>query len=198
MHAVDDEHSKWNEEDKQVSGWKHKVVHEMVEYFFNFVYLAFFLVAFTWYRRLTLAEYAISYTNYWMPLVEAAVLAKVIMVGDMIRLGRGLERTPLIVPTVYRTVVFSALVGLFSVLEHTGGALLHGKGLTDGLAEVASKGRFELLAQCVVIFGAFVPFFAFKELERVMGQDKLRDVFWRRATADPDRFGQGTAREKGP
>jgi hypothetical protein len=179
-----------------MTGWKRKVAHEMVEYLLNFVYLAFFLVTFAWYRRLILAEYAIPYSNYWVPLVEAAVLAKVIMVGDIMRLGRGLERTPLLVPTLYRTVVFSALVGVFSVLEHTGGALLHGKGLTEGLAELASKGRFELLAQCVVIFGAFVPFFAFKELEGAVGHDKLRDLFWRRATAEPDLSRQGTAGAK--
>ena len=176
-----------------MTGWKQKLVHEMVEYSLNFVYLAFFLVAFTWYRRLILAEYAISYTNYWVPLIEAAILAKIIMIGDIMRLGRGLERTPLVVPTLYRTVVFSVLVGVFSVLEHTGGALLHGKGLTEGLAEIASKGRFELLAQCVVIFGAFVPFFAFKELEGVVGQGKLRNLFWRRATVEPDLSRQGTA-----
>jgi len=174
-----------------VTGWKRKITHELIEYCLNFVYLAFFLVAFTWYRRLILAEYAIPYSDYWMPLVEAAVLAKVIMIGDLMHLGRGLERTPLLMPTLYRTVVFSALVGLFGVLEHTVSGLLHGKGLTEGLAEIASKGRYELLAQCVVIFGAFVPFFAFKELEGVMGSDKLRDLFWRRAAAASDLSRQG-------
>jgi hypothetical protein len=166
-------------------GWRQKVVHEMVEYALNFVYLAFFLVAFTWYRRLILAAYAIGYSDYWVPLVEAAVLAKVIMVGDMMRLGRGLERAPLLVPTLYRTVVFAGLVGVFSVLEHTGRGLLQGKGLSEGVAALASKGRYEVLAQCVVIACAFVPFFAFKELEVVVGKDGLRDMFWRRATPEP-------------
>jgi hypothetical protein len=166
-----------------VTGWKRKIVDEMGDYVLNFVYLAFFLVAFGWYRRLILAEYAISYVSYWVPLVEAAILAKIIMVGDLLHLGRGLQRTPLLVPTLYRTVVFSALVGVFSILEHTVRALFHGQGVTDGLAELAGKGRYELLATCVMIFGAFVPFFAFKELEGVMGKDTLRGLFWRRATA---------------
>ena len=178
-----------------MAGWKTKLTHELIEYCLNFVYLAFFLVAFAWYRRLTLAEYAIPYSDYWMPLVAAAVLAKVIMIGDLMHLGRGLERTPLLMPTLYRTVVFSALVGLFSVLEHTVSGLLHGKGWTEGLAEIASKGRYELLAQCVVIFGAFVPFFAFKELEGVVGRDKLRNLFWSRARAAPDPSRQGAVGE---
>jgi len=176
-----------------VTGWKQKIVDEMVEYGLNFVYLAFFLVAFAWYRRLILAEYDIPYLNYGVPLVEAAVLAKVIMVGDLMHLGRALQRTPLLMPTLYRTVVFSAFVGVFSVLEHTVGGLFHGKGVAEGLTELASKGWYELLAQCVVIFCAFIPFFAFKELEGVVGRDKLRDLFWRRAPAESDPSRQGAA-----
>jgi len=166
-------------------GWKRKLVDEMVEYYLNFMYLAFFLVAFAWYRRLILAEYDILYLSYWVPLIEAAVLAKVIMLGDLLRFGRGLERKPLLVPTLFRTVLFSVYVGVFSVLERTVRGLLHGNGLTAGLADLASKGRNELLAECVVIFCAFVPFFAFKELEDVLGKDKLRGMFWSRGVPTP-------------
>ena len=167
------------------AGWKQKVVHEVIEYWIDFAYIAFFLVAFTWYRRLVLAEYHVQYTHYWFPLVEAAVLAKVIMVGDLLRFGRGLQRTPLLLPTLFRTVLFSVYVAVFSVLERTARGLLHGKGLTAGLADLASKGRNELLAECVVIFCAFVPFFAFKELEGVLGKDKLRDLFWSQGVPTP-------------
>ena len=168
------------------TGWKQKLVHEMVEYYMNFVYLAFFLVAFTWYRRLTLAEYNIQFLEYGMPLIEAAVLAKVIMIGDLLGLGRRLAHKPLIVPTLYRAVIFSVWVAVFSLMEKTVSGLLHGKGLTGGVEELASKGPYELLAQCLVMFAAFIPFFAFKELEQVLGQDKLRDLFWNRATPVSD------------
>ena len=164
-------------------GWKRKIVDEMVEYYLNFMYLAFFLVAFAWYRRLILAEYDILYLGYWVPLVEAAILAKVIMVGELVPFGRGLQRKPLLVPTFFRTVLFAVYVAMFSVLERTVRGLLNGKGLTAGLADLASKGRNELLAECVVIFCAFVPFFAFKELEEVLGKDKLRALFWSRGEA---------------
>lgn len=159
-------------------GWKRKALAEMVEYSFDFLYLAFFLVAFAWYRRLVLAEYDIVYLGYWVPLVEAAVLAKVIMIGDLVPLGRGLQRQPLIIPTFFRSVLFSVYVALFTLAEHTLSGLLHGKGWAAGVDEMASKGRYELLAQCVIIFGAFVPFFAFKELEKVLGRERLRGLFW--------------------
>lgn len=168
---------------KKKAGWKQKVIHEMIEYYFNFLYMAFFLVAFTWYRRLILAEYHILYTNYWFPLIEAAVLAKVIMVGDILHLGRGLEHKPLILPTLYRTVVFSVWVGFFSVLEHTVRGLLQGKGLTGGFFELESQDWHELVAKCLMTFFAFIPFFGIKELGLVLGEGKIHALFFRsRAT----------------
>ena len=183
-----------NEMEKASAGWKKKVVHEVIEYWINFGYLAFFLVAFIWYRRLVLAEYQVQYTDYWFPLIEAAVLAKVIMIGDYLRLGRGLEQKPLILPALYRTVMFSVWVGIFSVLEETVRGLVHGKGLASGVEEIASRGWYELLSRCVVIFVAFIPFFSFKELERVLGQDKLRGLFYQsQATLASDSSCHGAA-----
>ena len=161
------------------AGRRRRILSEMIEYYFDFLYLAFFLVAFAWYRRLVLAEYDITYLGYGIPLVEAAVLAKVIMIGDLVPMGRGFQRQPLIIPTVFRSVLFSFYVLIFSLVEHTLIGLLHGKGWLAGVLEMESKGRYELLAQCVIIFGAFVPFFAFKELEKVLGKDRLRSLFWR-------------------
>lgn len=164
----------------KVAGWKRKLIDEMIEYYFNFVYLAFFLVAFAWYRRLVLAEYAVLYSNYWMPLVEAAVLAKVIMLGDLLPIGHLLDRRPLIVPTIFRSMLFSGYVTVFSILERTVDAVFHGRGMKAGVADFLSKGTNEILAEYVIILCAFVPFFAYKELERVIGQDELLALFWRR------------------
>jgi hypothetical protein len=179
-----------NDANKKKPGWKKKLVHEAIEYWINFIYLAVFFGMFTWYRRLILAEYQISYFNYGAGLVEAAVLAKVIMIGDIMRLGRRLEEKSLIFQTVYKAVVFSVWVGVFAVLEHTISGFLHGKGLAAGFHELMSKGKDELLARCLVTFFAFVPFFAFKELGQVLGEGKIRALFFRRrapAESDPSR-----------
>jgi hypothetical protein len=164
---------------KAKAGWKQKIISEMIKYWLIVVYLACFFGLFTWYRRFILAEYQISYVNYGVSLLEALVLAKVILIGDVLRLGRGLEDRPLIVPTLHKAVVFSLWVGVFSVLEHTIGGLLRGQGLAGGFEELMSKGKYELLARCLVTFVAFIPFFAFKELDRVLGEDKMRTLFFR-------------------
>jgi hypothetical protein len=161
---------------------KQKLIHELVEYWINVAYLSFFFGVFITYRRLILAEYHIPYGDYGIALIKALVLAKVIMIGDLLRLGRGLENRPLIFPTLYKTVIFTLWVVLFGVVESLIRGLLHGKGLAGGFDELMSKGIYELLAGCLVIFFAFIPFFAFKELERVLGEGKIRELFIRRNT----------------
>ena len=152
----------------------------MVEYWINVAYLTLVFAAFTQYRRFVLAAYDITYTNYGVALIEALILAKVIMIGAVFRLGRGLEQKPLIYPTLLKTVVFSLFVGVFTLIEHGIKGLWRGKGLAGGLVDLLGKGHHELLAGCLVTFVAFIPFFAFRELGRVLGEDKIRVLFFRR------------------
>jgi hypothetical protein len=179
-----------NDVNKKKVGWKQKLFHEMIEYWINFVYLSIFFGVFTSYRRLIMAEYQIGYQHYGIVLIKALVLAKVIMIGDVLRLGRNLEDKPLIFPTLYKSAVFSILVAVFNVLEDAIKGLLHGRGLAGGIDELISKGNYELLAGFLVVFFAFVPFFAFKELGRLLGEGKIRDLFFRGKSApEPDLSG---------
>jgi hypothetical protein len=167
-----------SEAQKAVSNWKHTLVHETGEYFVNFVYLAFFFAAFAWYRRLVLDARGLVILDWGVPLIEAAVLAKFIMILGMFHFGRRLENKPLIVPTLYKTAVFSVWIAVFGALEHTLRGLIHGRGVTSGFEELVDGSRYELLARCLVKFLALVPFFAFKEIGRVLGKGKLRALFW--------------------
>ncbi len=168
-------------EKPKTGGLKKRVVRESIEYLFNFVYLAVFLSFFAWYRRLILAEYEIAYLNYGIAIVEALVLAKVVLAGDALGLGRGLfAGKPLIVPTLYRAVVFGIFVAAFRLIERTIGGLLHGKGLAGGFREMFAGDGYVVLANSLVVFFAFVPFFAFKELGRVLGERRIIGLFFRK------------------
>ncbi len=166
---------------KKKGNLKEKLFHEMAEYWINVVYLTLVFAAFTQYRRLVLAAHDITYTNYWVAVIEALVLAKVVMIGDALRLGRRLEQKPLIFPTLLKTVVFSVFVGIFTIIEHVVKGLWKGMGLTGGLVDFFGKGHHELLAGCLIVFVAFIPFFAFRELERALGgEGTIRRLFFRK------------------
>jgi hypothetical protein len=170
-----------NSPGKKKRNLKKKIVHEMAEYWINVGYLTLVFAAFTQYRRFVLAAYDITYTNYWVAVIEALILAKVVMIGDVLHLGRRLEQKPLIYSTLLKTVVFSIFVGAFTLMEHAVRNLWSGEGLTASLVSFLEKGHHELLAGCLVVFVAFIPFFAFRELGRVLGgEGKIWALFFRR------------------
>jgi hypothetical protein len=166
--------------DKKKKSLKEKIFHEMVEYWVTFCYLTLVFAAFTQYRRFVLAAHDITYTNYGIAVIEALILAKVVLIGDALRLGRNLDQRPLIYSTLFRTVVFTLFVALFSIIEHAIKGLWHGKGVAGGIDDFFGKGPHELLANSLVVFVSFIPFFAFKELGRVLGVEKIRALFFRR------------------
>src|ERR1700751_2789039 len=142
-------------------GLKEKVTSEVKKLLVVFVYLALFFCAFTTYRLLVMKEMGLSYFHYGFALAKALVLAKVILLGQSLRFVRAFDDWPLMVPTLYKVLLFSFFVVAFEVLEHGIGGVLHGKDLLSALQEMMSSGRDELLARTLVMLVAFVPFFAF-------------------------------------
>src|SRR5262245_20688340 len=98
------------------ANWKRRIAHEFTRYWTNVLYLVIFFSVFAWYRRFVLAEYRISYVHYGTAVIEAFILAKVILIGDALGLSRGDQNKPLIYPTVRKAIVFSVLVGIFAIV----------------------------------------------------------------------------------
>jgi hypothetical protein len=167
--------------------WKRRVRHELFNYWTTVLYLAVYFGAFTNYRRLILARYEISYFHYGFAIVQALVLAKVILIGELLRLGRGLENRPLYVPTLFQTVMFMIWVAVFRMAEETITGLLQGHGWAAGFNELIMERPYEFLASCVVVFVTFVPFFAFKQINEVLGPGKLWSLFFRKPPLSEDR-----------
>ena len=108
------------------------------------------------------------------------------MIGDVIRLGRGLEQQALDLfhplQGCHRSVSLSAPS---PSIEQVIKGLWKGQGLTGGLLDYFGKGSHELLAGGLVTFVAFIPFFAFRELGRVLGEGKIWTLFFQRRADRP-------------
>jgi len=157
---------------------KAKAKHELIEYLINVAWLTLVFAAFTVYRRLLLAAHDITYANYGVAVIEALVLGKVIMLHPLFRLGRRLEALPLIVPSLFKTAIFTAVVALVKLLEHGLKGLWHGAGFMGGVGEILSKDSHELLANSLIVLVALLPFFMVKELGRVLGEKTIRTLFF--------------------
>jgi hypothetical protein len=139
---------------------------------------------FTSYRRLILAHYDITYSNWGISFIKAMVLAKVVMVGGLFHFGRALEKKPLILATLFNSFLFTIWVALFAAIESALRGLSHGLGFAGALDHLLSEGAHEFYAKCLVVFVAFIPFFAFKELGRVLGKGKIWEWFFRKGPVE--------------
>ena len=164
--------------------WKRKLFLEMTAYWINVAYLTILFAVFTSYRRLILAHYDITYSNWGISFVKAMVLAKVVMVGGLFHFARRLEKKPLILATILNSFLFTVWVALFATVESALRGLIHGKGLSAAFDHLLSEGWNEFYAKCLVVFVAFIPFFAFKELSRVLGKGKIWEWFFRKGPVE--------------
>jgi hypothetical protein len=165
------------------AGLKQKLSREMKQFLVIFLYLGLLIGAFNTYRWLLLAEYHVGYFVYGYTLIEALVLAKIILIGEALGIGERFSDRPLIFPTLYKTMLF-ALCGLaLGIVEHLVTGFLHGKDLAGIFQEIINE-RYELLSRMLIMFVALIPFFAFRETMRTMPEVKLFDRFFRKRTVE--------------
>ena len=158
--------------------FKEKAVTEIRRLVVTFIYLALFFFVIKIYTKLILSEYHINYFDYGLTVVKALVLAKIILTADALRLGERFREQPLIVTTLYSTVVFCGFALACEVMEHFIIELVfYQHSLAEAYAEIRDKGWPHIAGMILVVFVAFIPFFAFRETERVLGEGTLRDLF---------------------
>ena len=164
----------------QKTSFKQKAVQELEEMAGITLYLAFFFCALVTYSLLLLGKFHVSYFSYGSALINALVIAKVILIGDAMHLGKKHESKPLFFSTVYKSFLFGLLVFAFHIVEEVIKRVVHGQQIVGAFHEIRLD---SLLARSVVIFCTFIPLFAFLELRRVLGEDYFDPLFFRTGAA---------------
>ena len=167
-----------DQEPKHAASLKERALEELRVFWMIALYLWVFLGAFTTYRVLILAETGVWYVHAGLAFVEALIVAKVVLLGNMLSFTRRYENRALYVSVAYKSALFGLLVCVFSVVEHVVEGLVKGKGLLGGVRDMFSVGGYELAARVLMLVVAFVPFFAFWELGRVLGTQRLAKIFF--------------------
>ena len=170
-------------EESGKSGLKRKAIHEFEDLAVVFLYLAFFFCALATYSMLLLKEFHVSYFIYGFALLKAFVIAKVILIGEYAHLGKKHEVKPLFFSALHKAFLFSLLVLAFHMVEEVIKQLLHGGRAVAAFHDIRID---DLLGRSAVVFCTFIPLFAFRELRRVMGEDKFLDLFFRVGTNKSD------------
>src|SRR5262252_7463888 len=90
----------------QTSRVREKVEEELKLFFVVFAFLALMFSAFLTYRRLVSSEAGITYLHYGAGLIKAAVIAKIILLGQAMKVGKRVESQPLIIAVFVKSVLY--------------------------------------------------------------------------------------------
>ena len=115
-------------------------------------------------------------------LINALVLAKVILVADALHAGKREAGTTMFAAVMFRSGLLAVILVCFKVVEEVMVGLFHGETLAESVPEIAGGGLAGQLLVGLMIFVVLIPFCAFGELRRAIGQDAFDDLVFRRKT----------------
>ncbi|HYK35679.1 hypothetical protein [Alloacidobacterium sp.] len=130
------------------------------------------------YKSVILAEESVSIETRGLALINALALGKIIILAQAFHLGEMAEDVPLIYPTVLKSALFSILLAFFKILEVGIVGLIHHRPFAQSITEIAGGTLKGITCVTLIMFVVLIPFFAYGEVRRVLGEDRLRQLFF--------------------
>ena len=159
-------------EEKKAS-LKEKAAEELRLMLYITAFLAAVFVSFLTCRRLISRGFGVTSFHYGFAVIEALIVARVILIGKAIGVGKKSKGHGLFRKAPGDAVIDALLAGVFAILEHAVEGLLHHERLSARIRKFLDQGVDEILGRTLIMFVAFVPFFTRRELDRVPGDRKL-------------------------
>jgi hypothetical protein len=163
---------------------KDKALHQGRQFLFMFLYLYVLFGLFTIHESIILREHHIEFTPYGIAVVNALVLAKVMLVAEDFRLGRRFEDGPLIYPILAKSGLFAIVFICFHIVEGVIVGLWHGETLVASVPGMGGGGIKGVISIGIIMFVVLIPFFAFREMHRVLGAAALQTILFKRSHKD--------------
>jgi hypothetical protein len=152
---------------------KARAIDEIKSFVVITLYLWLLLGLFDLLRTIALEQAHVNLQEQGLAIVNALILAKVMLIAEDLKLGSRFEDSPLIYSVLWKSAAFSVVLICFHIVEDAALAWLHGKPLADSLAAFGSGDLKGVLAVGAILFVALIPFFMFAEIGRVVGHAKL-------------------------
>ena len=153
--------------------FKGRLLHSFREFLAMFLYLWLLFALFTYHKAIVLAQQCIPYEALGIAFFNAFVLAKVMLVAEDMRLGTRFRRKAPIFPVLHKSVLFAIIFICFNLLESIVIGLWRGKTIAETIPEFWRGSFAEVVIGSLIVTVALMPFFAFRELSRVMGKGVL-------------------------
>jgi hypothetical protein len=160
-----------------------KLKHEVKEFIVMFLYLWVMFSLFVMYGSILRAEQHQDFKLHGFAFINALILAKVMLVGEGMQLAHGRGDSRPIFVILKKSFAFALLFICFHVLEHTIMGVVHGKTIAASFLELVGGRRVEIIILALLVSVCLIPFFAFREVDRNLGEGRLLQIL----TSRPDR-----------
>lgn len=156
---------------------RQRAASELKEFAVIAIYLFICFAALINMKAAILHAQGVAFSPYGPAVVKALLLAKFISVGNVLKLGRRFKHQGLIWLTLYKSLVFFALLLALNALEEIVVGLIHQRSVTASILAIAGGTLDQLVAASFVMLLILFPFFAFRSLGEVVGEANLVRVF---------------------
>jgi hypothetical protein len=167
---------------------KEVIVHEATRFLWMFLYLWALLGLFVLNEKVTLRQHGIDFAPHGFALINALILAKVMLVAEDLNLGARLQPRPLIYPILTEAFILAVLFIVFHVLEEIAVGLIAGKAIAASVPMIGGGGFVGLACVALILFISLIPYFGFRRVSRELGPGKMKEMLLgspRRNAASP-------------
>ena len=153
-----------------------RAVEEGRRFLTMFLYLWALFALFALHERMVLRELGADLPSQGFAFVNALVLAKVMLVAEDLNFGGWLQGRPLIWPILHESALFALLFIAVHYLESILVGLFHGDTILGSVPMLGGGGVAGLLCVAAIMFVSLIPFFAFRDVNRSLGANRLVEM----------------------
>lgn len=163
---------------------RRRAAQEMRSFLILFLYLWVLFGLFVLNQDMITREHGGTIAVQGIALVNALVLAKVMLVIEALELARWVRNQPVAVIILYEALLCTGFFIVFHFIERAVVDLLRGQGVTSADLSLGGGGIVGVLIVAVILFVSLLPFFAFKNVARAIGPDRMQHILFHRPTRD--------------
>src|SRR5215469_5037927 len=161
------------------SVYRERFVIELREFVILATYLFICFTAVAAYKAAILKAYGVSFAPWVLAAIKALVSAKFLLIARMFGLGDGLaKKHPLIISTLYRSCTFLVVLIVLTAIEEVILGHLRGQSVAVSLADLAGGTLWQVLATSFIMLLILIPWFAFRAVGEVIGDETLVRLFF--------------------
>ncbi|WDZ81956.1 hypothetical protein PWG15_34245 (plasmid) [Ensifer adhaerens] len=161
-----------------------RAVAEAKHFLVLFLYLWVLFGLFVLNERIILHQHKVDFVSHGFAVFNAFILAKVMLIIEDMNLGRWLDNRPLIYPILYNSLIFSTLFILFHVIEEKVVSIAWGEPVSASIPNIGGGGIAGIACVSVILFFSLIPFFAFRNLARALGLERLNSMLFSTEVGD--------------